>query len=240
MHETVVLYMPDIEGNYIKGFEARVLRKGDDFVVLDRTAFYPLGGGQPSDIGTLSWGDGRVTKVKEVRKKGEIVHRLDGPVPDEGDMVKGALDWDLRYAHMRMHTAQHLVSAVVFDLHGSTTVGNQIHADRSRIDFHPSTLTKDQFQEIADICNERIGAALRVKVYEEEREEIDKKKDKLRISLDLLPRSVRRLRIIEIEDYDICPCAGTHVRNLSELGRVNILKRDNKGKGRVRITYVLE
>ena len=98
----------------------------------------------------------------------------------------------------------------------------------------------DQFQEIADICNERIGAALRVKVYEEEREEIDKKKDKLRISLDLLPRSVRRLRIIEIEDYDICPCAGTHVRNLSELGRVNILKRDNKGKGRVRITYVLE
>jgi misacylated tRNA(Ala) deacylase len=237
MHKTEVLYMPDVESNYIKRFNAKVLRVGEGFVVLDRTAFYPLGGGQPSDKGTLSWGDRTVT-VKEVKKKGEIVHYLDGPVPSEGDTVTGELDWDYRYAHMRMHTAQHLVSAVVFDLFDSVTVGNQIHGERSRIDFQPG-FASDDLQRIEDACNEKLAKGLKVKIYEQDREVLEQRKDMLRISLDLVPKSVRMLRIIEIEGYDVCPCAGTHVRDLNEVGPVKLLKRDSKGKGKVRLTYTL-
>jgi misacylated tRNA(Ala) deacylase len=240
MHKTTILYMPDIEANYIKEFEAKVLRAGEDFVVLDQTAFYPLGGGQPSDTGRLVRGDGSEVMVREVKKKGEVVHRLEGPIPSDGETVKGLIDWDTRYGHMRMHTAQHLVSAVVFDLFGSHTVGNQIHVDHSRIDFHPAELSSEDLERIQARCNEKVQASLPVTIYEQDREELEKRKGMLRITLDLVPRSVRRLRIVEIEGYDVCPCAGTHVRNLSELGRVRILKKENKGKGRTRVTYTLD
>ena len=239
MHKTTMLYMPDIESNYIREFEAKVLRAGEDFVVLDESAFYPLGGGQPSDTGRVQWGQ-KVSVVKEVKKKGEVVHRLDGDVPSEDEIVKGTLDWGRRYGHMCMHTAQHLVSAVVFDMYGSHTVGNQIHGDRSRIDFHPSEITQEDLPRIEAECNERIEKALPVTIYEQDRDELEKRKDMLRITLDLVPRSVRRLRIIEIQGYDVCPCAGTHIKNLSELGKVSILKRENKGKGRVRVSYSLD
>jgi misacylated tRNA(Ala) deacylase len=236
MHQTTLLYMPDIESNYITEFSAKVLRAGKDFVVLDRTAFYPLGGGQPSDIGTLSWGP-ETAKVAEVKKKGEIVHSLKGPVPAEGTVVRGAVDWALRYGHMRMHTAQHLISAVVYDMFGGKTVGNQIHADHSRIDFEPTNLTPEDLEKIKTVCNERVAKAVPVKLYEMERPELEKKKGQLRITLEHLPPSVRSLRIIEIEEYDVCPCAGTHIRNLVEIVGFDKMSRESKGKDRTRVEY---
>lgn len=238
MHPTAMLYMPDIESNYITGFMAKVLRAGTDFVVLDRTAFYPLGGGQPSDTGTLAWA-AETTKVSEVKKKGEVVHSIKGPVPPEGTVVKGAVDWTLRYGHMRMHTAQHLISAIVYDLYGGKTVGNQIHADHSRIDFEPVNLTPEDLEKIRSVCNERVAKAVPVKLYEMERPELEKKKGQLRITLEHLPPSVRSLRIIEIEDYDVCPCAGTHIRNLSEVVGFDQMSRESKGKDRTRVSYTL-
>ncbi len=113
---TVYIYMKDSESNYIREFDAVVRGSGEGFVVLDQSAFYPLGGGQPTDKGWLEWSGGRV-EVREVRKKGGQ-HMVSSPIP-VGEKVRGILDWERRYAHMRMHTAQHVVSAVQIALSGT-------------------------------------------------------------------------------------------------------------------------
>ncbi len=234
---TEVLYMPSIESNYIKDWDAKVEKRKDDYVVLDKSAFYPLGGGQPSDTGYLEWSGGRA-RVREVTKKGIIKHHIEGELP-EGD-VHAVLDWDRRYGHMRMHTAQHIVSGIVYDEFGARTVGNQIYADKSRVDFHPITFADDDLALIETRASEIISRKMDVRIKEEARDSLEQRVDSQRANLDLLPRSIRQLRIVEIGDFDICPCAGTHVRNTDELGRVKIIKKENKGKERERIVYVLE
>jgi len=236
---TEMLYMPDTEANYIKEFDATVLESADDYVVLDRTAFYPVGGGQPSDTGVLKW-DGGSAEVLEVTKRGGVKHHIRGDMPPTGEKVRGILDWERRYGHMRMHTAQHIVSGIVYDEFGARTVGNQLYADRSRIDFQPVKFTDDDLAKIEKMANEMIGRNYPVEIREVEREQVERMVKPERCNLDLLPKSVKNLRVVFIGDADICPCAGTHVRNTSELGRVKILKKENKGKQRMRISYVLE
>jgi len=236
---TEILYMKDAESNYIREFDARVIARGFDHVVLDRTAFYAVGGGQPSDTGALSWTGGRA-EVREVTKKGQIEHHLvqnPDTVPDE---VRGTLDWDRRYAHMRMHTAQHIISGVVYDMFHARTVGNQIYHDRSRIDFAPVTFTDDMLAEVQAKCNDIFAKGTPVDISTISRETLERDVDAQRANLDLLPKSVRELRVVTIGDFDICPCAGTHVRSLGEIGRLKITKRERKGKDRERVTYELE
>lgn len=229
--------MKDIESNYIKEFNAKVLKKKDNYVVLDKSAFYPLGGGQPSDTGIIKWSGGE-SRVAEVQKKGIIKHIINGELP-EGD-VHAVIDWDRRYAHMKMHTAQHIISGVVYDLYKARTVGNQIHADHSRVDFYPISLSDEHLKKIEEKSNEVIQRNSPVKIYEEERESLEKRTDPLRSNLDLIPSSIKNLRIVEIEGFDVCPCAGTHVRSTGELGTLEILKKENKGKDKERITYTLK
>ncbi len=236
---TQLLYMDDIESNYIKEFEATVERTGEDFVVLDRSAFYPEGGGQPSDNGLLKWDD-EESEVVNVEKKGDVVHRLEGEVPPEGTEVECELDWEKRYEHMKLHTAQHLFSAAVYDMYGGSTVGNQIYTDYSRVDFEPVDLSEDDIQDIEDAVNRMIEEEHPVSIYEEKRSVLEEKIEGDRVNLDLLPKSIKVLRVIDIDGYDICPCAGTHVRNTEEIGGVSITKMENKGKDRQRIYYELE
>ncbi|MEE9151771.1 MAG: alanyl-tRNA editing protein, partial [Thermoplasmata archaeon] len=205
--------------------------------VLDKSAFYPLGGGQPSDTGVLRWSGGE-SRVAEVQKKGIIKHVISGELP-EGD-VHCILDWERRYAHMKMHTAQHVISGVVYDLFDARTVGNQIHADRSRVDFYPINLSEENLKIIERASNEVIGRNSPVKIYEEGRESLEERIDPLRSNLDLIPASIKNLRIVEIEGFDVCPCAGTHVRSTGELGTLEIIEKENKGKERERITYTLK
>ncbi|UCE74397.1 MAG: alanyl-tRNA editing protein [Methanomassiliicoccales archaeon] len=234
---TELLYMNDIEGNYVREFDAKVVKKKDNYVVLDKSAFYPLGGGQPSDTGVLKWQGGE-SRVAEVQKKGIIKHIISGELP-EGD-VHGILDWEKRYAHMKMHTAQHVISGVVYDLFNARTVGNQIHAEYSRVDFYPISLSDEDLKKIEDASNEVIGRNSPVNIYEEGRDSLEKRTDPLRSNLDLIPSSIKNLRIVEIEGFDVCPCAGTHVKTTKELGRLKITKKENKGKDRERIVYTLE
>ncbi|MCK4265755.1 MAG: alanyl-tRNA editing protein [Thermoplasmata archaeon] len=234
---TEVLYMPSIESNYIKDWDAKVEKRKDDYVVLDKSAFYPLGGGQPSDTGYLEWSGGRA-RVREVTKKGIIKHHIEGELP-EGD-VHAVLDWDRRYGHMRMHTAQHIVSGIVYDEFGARTVGNQLYAERSRIDFQPAHFTKEDLDRIAEMANQVIARNIDVTIQEEGRDSLEQRVSPERCNLDLIPQSVRKLRIVEIPGFDVCPCAGTHVRNTGELGKVKMIKRENKGKDRERIIYILE
>lgn len=235
---TDLLYMEDIDGNYIKEFEASVTRDGDDFIVLDKTAFYPEGGGQPSDTGIISW-DGKESRVIKVEKKGDIIHRLEGEVPDEGTDVSCKLDWGKRYQHMKLHTAQHLFSAVIYEEFRGETVGNQIYTDYSRVDFEPVDLSDEDVQKIEDEINEIIEDAVPVKVYEEDRSTLEMEIEEGRVNLSLLPKSIKKLRVIDISGHDICPCAGTHVKNTEEIGGVKITDVENKGKNRQRIYYEL-
>lgn len=236
---TKMLYMDDIDGNYIKEFEAEILKIKDDYVVLDQTAFYPLGGGQPSDQGKLVK-DGREYVVKEVTKKGIVKHHLESNEGlAVGDKVEGILDWENRHALMRMHTAQHLISAMVYDTYKARTVGNQIYADRSRIDFEPLKKADADLALIEERMNEFVKMELPVAVSEEQRDHLEETVDAAKCNLDLLPSSIKQLRVIKVGDIDICPCAGTHIKNTKEIGTVKILKKDNKGAGRCRITYEL-
>jgi misacylated tRNA(Ala) deacylase len=233
---TEFLYMPNIEANYIREWDAKVVAHGDDWVELDRTAFYPEGGGQPSDTGCLEWPGGKAT-VKMVTKKGAVKHFLEGPIP-EGN-VHCLLNWERRYGHMRMHTAQHIVSGVVYDTWGARTVGNQLYHDRARVDFHPIKFTDEQLAIIEKTANEIIARDIEVRVTQELRSELEKRVNEERCNLDLIPKSVSDLRVIEVAGFDVCPCAGTHVRNTRELGKVHILECESKGKDRCRVTYEL-
>jgi misacylated tRNA(Ala) deacylase len=229
--------MKSIDDNYIKEFDATVIENKDDYVCLDKTAFYPLGGGQPSDTGMIKW-DERQSIVKEVTKKGEkIRHMLAGEKPPEGKSVRAKLDWDKRFAHMKMHTAQHIISGIVFDNFNARTVGNQIHADYSRVDFSPANFSDEDLENIKNKFNEKIKQNMPVIIYEEERAKLEKRVDQQRANLDLLPKFIKKLRIVEIKDFDICPCAGTHVKNTSEIPKIENLEKESKGKNITRLIY---
>ena len=239
---TIQYHMTSHDGTYKRNFEAEVTGVFPGIIELDQTAFYHLGGGQPADTGTLSWDDGE-GKVFDVRKKNRIRHMVDGDLPEVGSTVAGSIDWDRRYSHMRMHTSQHLVSAVVSEKYGSDTVGNQIGGDKSRIDFKPLKLSDSEINMLQDDVNDYIAKDLKIDINEADRSELENNPD-IRSSMSsglwkMLPSSVKRLRVISIGDIDVCPCAGTHVRSLSEIGSVEFVKKDNKGAEKQRLTYIL-
>ena len=239
---TLQYHMDSHDGTYKKEFQSKVTAVYPGIVELEETAFYHLGGGQPSDKGTLNWEDGE-SIVYDVRKKNRIRHMVEGDLPEVGDSVNGKLNWDRRYTHMRMHTSQHLVSAIVSDLYGADTVGNQIGFDKSRIDFKPLKLSMNEIDDLIDRTNEYIAKDISVKISEANRSDLEGNPE-IRSSMSsglwkLLPKSVNRLRVISIGEIDVCPCAGTHVRSLEEIGKVEFVRRDNKGAGKQRLTYTL-
>jgi misacylated tRNA(Ala) deacylase len=238
-----MLYMEGgLERCYERTFTARVVEAQADYVTLDQTLFYPLGGGQEWDTGTLAIPDGRRAVVREVTKRGPVKHVV-GPGHGlrPGDEVKGEIDWERRIAHMRMHTAQHLVSGLAYELFGGPrTVGNQIHRSRSRIDFNPINLTNEMLRDLQAAANDAVRAAYPITTATMRRDEIDAELPPERTNMDLLPKSVTDLRVIRIgKDVDLCPCAGTHVLNTKEIGELTILRRTSKGSGTQRIEYTL-
>lgn len=260
---TDLLWMPASDGskgtqgnpNYVKSFDAKVQKVLDDWAMLDRTAFYAEGGGQPSDVGNITW-DGGEAAVTFVSKKGAVKHTFRGDTPPAGAVVHGEIDWDLRYKHMRMHTSQHLLSGVVWKLRQGRTAGNQIHAETSRVDFEPAKFSQDDLKDVENEVNRILAADVPILVYDEDRSVLEARlaADKTggdRSLLNLVPQSVKRLRIVEIADpqqklgnwgrtIDFCPCAGTHVASTGEIGKMEILGREAKGANRERIEYLLK
>ena len=234
---TEQLHMSSFEGTYTREFSATVEAVYPGIVELDRTAFYPMGGGQPSDHGRLAW-EGGEASVEDVRKKHRLRHMVEGDLPEVGATVSGSIDWERRYSHMRMHTSQHLVSAVVDQMHGARTVGNQLYTDKARRDFLPLRLSPAQLSEVEAEANRYLAKDIPVTITEAERSELEQN-PLVRSNLSLLPASIRRLRVISIGSLDTCPCAGTHVRSTAEIGEVEFIKRDNKGSGKQRLTYAL-
>ncbi len=237
---TKILYMDDIDSNYIKDFSAKVIRNKDDYILLDKTAFYPMGGGQPSDTGFIDW-DNKKSEVIQVVKKGDVIkHILSGEKPSTDMQIHASINWDKRYKHMKMHTAQHILSGIVFDNYKARTVGNQIHADYSKVDFYPVKFSERDLEDIVKKFNEIISKNISLKIYMEERTSLEKRVDSQRSNLDLLPKYISMLRIVEIQNFDICPCAGTHVKNTSDIPYIKEIRRETKGKDNDRIIYSLD
>ncbi len=233
---TDLVYFSDC---YASQFEATVTGSDGDHCELDRTAFYPEGGGQPSDTGTLHWdsGEARVTLVH--RDGSRVIHELSGEAPGIGMGVKGTLDWERRYAHMRYHTAQHLLSAHFLEKFGAGTTGNQISNRGARIDFDLPALTPEIIGEAEDAIAKWVAESIPIVIRMLPREVALRTLDASRTRIDRLPRSVRTLRIVEIQGVDTVACGGTHVRNTSEIGEFRITRTASKGKGRKRIEFTL-
>ena len=236
------LYLTSIEAAYDEEFVATVTKVEENKIVLDKTLFYPLGGGQNWDLGVLNGPNGELN-VTEVRGRDIIEHTVDDVFELEvGDEVTGLIDFERRYAHMKMHTAQHLVSGIAYELfNGVRTVGNQIHTDRSRIDFHPIQFTDEMLQQLQTEVNGKIKQALDVTDSQMTRDEINAIMPQERTNMDLLPTFINDLRVVTIGDQqDMCPCAGTHVRNISEIGEIEFTGKKSKGKGKQRVSYILK
>jgi misacylated tRNA(Ala) deacylase len=243
---TELIYMDTLDNAYVSALRARVVEVGPGFVLLDRSIFYPEGGGQPSDRGTLTLVDPatqatRQVEVTKIEKKHGVRHLVTGDLTGvtPGMQVVEEIDWARRYDHMRHHTSQHLVSALALELFGAKTVGNQLYRDRARIDLFPWKPTDADLQHLLQQCNARMDSGRSVRAREVDRSELENGPVAARANLNLVPPMLQRLRVIEIEGTDICPCAGTHVRDTRELGNVGSTKLDNKGKDRVRLEYTL-
>ena len=238
---TKKLYLESIEAAYLEEFTAEVIAIEDNKIVLDQTLFYPLGGGQNWDLGSIDGPNGKMNVI-EVRGRDTIHHTIEDTFELEiGDEVSGTIDFERRYAHMKMHTAQHLVSGIAYEMFdGVRTVGNQIHTEKSRIDFKPIQFTEDMLLELQSAVNEKIQLGLEVTDSQMTRDEINSIMPQERTNMDLLPSFIDDLRVVTIGDkQDLCPCAGTHVRNISEIKGIGFIGKKSKGKGTQRVTYEL-
>jgi misacylated tRNA(Ala) deacylase len=237
---TELLYYPNNE--YQKEFDSKAskVKEVDGYICLKETLFYKEGGGQPADHGKISW-NGKDAQVTDVQKKqGEVRHLIEGKFPEPGQEVHGEIDWDRRYRHMRMHTAQHVLSWVVLNMYDASTAGNQIHEDYSRIDFKPVNFTEKHIEKIENGVNSLIQKELEVKKKEIARELVEERVQEGRTNLDIIPDSIDPLRVVIIGEEDLCPCGGTHVDNIKEIGRINIKNRITKGADVERLEFELE
>jgi misacylated tRNA(Ala) deacylase len=239
---TELLYATDA---YLKEMDATVQEVRDGAVILDRTAFYATGGGQPHDTGTLTWagsdGNTRQCRVIEVRKQGpDVLHKIEGEAPPVGAAVHGEIDWERRYALMRHHTALHSMSGVIYRLYGSLVTGGQMYVDRARMDFALEDLSPEKLQAIEDETNRLMAEGHPVHISILPREEAFQIPDLIRTNINLLPPAIQEVRVVNIEGIDQQADGGTHVANTQEVGRVRITKTENKGRLNKRLEIVVE
>src|ERR671921_234864 len=201
-----------LKDSYTKEFEARVVKLDGREVILDRTAFYPGGGGQPPDKGSLGIGPIEATVVDVRREGGEVIHVMDRPIPDTVRDLKGALEWGRRFAHMRYHTALHVLSGVIWRNFDARVTGGQMRTDRARMDFSfPGDWTAEVVGDIEHLTNEAIAEKRPVSVYELGREQALAIPDLIRTQVNLVPERLETVRIVEIEGIDTQADGGTHV-----------------------------
>ncbi len=225
------------EDSYIRECDATVVAIDDGAVILDRTMFYPLGGGQPGDTGEITCAGGKATVVDTRYGAGGAIRHVvaeNSDLPEVGQQVHASIDWDRRYRHMRMHTALHLLGSVL--KYGVT--GGNISADKSRLDF--------DMEDTID--KEAVGVAIRSLVEADHavtcrwitEEELEAQPDLVRTMSVQPPKGRGKVRLLEIESVDLQPCGGTHVRSTAEIGKVRIGKVEKKGKRNRRVNIHLD
>ncbi len=228
---------------YLATCEAVVLEVTGEGVVLDRTVFYPRGGGQPGDSGVLTseGGEVAVTDTFTSRETGQLLHRIDGALPEAGAAVTATIDWGRRHMHMRTHTALHALSGVVFTGFGAkVTGGNMESGGIGRMDFELDSMSKGFGNEVEELLNARLAEDRPVHVLVLPRAEALADPDLIRTKVNLIPASVDPIRIIDIEGIDKQADGGTHVRSTGEVGRVRVVKTESKGKANKRMRIQLD
>ena len=229
---TELLYTTDA---YVSEFEATVTQHVEGGVVLDRTAFYPGGGGQPNDTGTLSAGE-QTWVVTAVKKAGGApVHFIDGELPPVGAAVVGRLDWTRRYQLMRTHTAMHILCGVVFRDYGAQVTGGNMDPLHGRMDFEFETMRQELVAAIEEAINAEVAAARPVRVRILPRAEAFAIPDLIRTKINLLPEGITEVRTVELVGLDLQADGGTHVANTREVGRIRVTDYKSKGKINKRI-----
>jgi misacylated tRNA(Ala) deacylase len=230
------LYMDDC---YLREFEAVVTDVNGKYVVLDNTAFYPNSGGQPNDTGKMVCNGIDYNVVYVAKVGGNISHEVDKEGLKPGDKIKGVIDWDRRYMFMRYHTASHVMSGIINKETGAEITGNQIAADKTRIDFNLETFNKDDLSRWQDEANIIVNEAHDVILKMLSREEALKIPAIFKLAKGF-PETIKVLRIVEIMGFDQQACGGTHLRNTKEIGRIEITGTENKGKNNRRIYFILK
>jgi misacylated tRNA(Ala) deacylase len=237
---TELLYQTD---SYLKEFDAEVTAADAESraIILNRSAFYPGGGGQPNDTGHLTLTGGHVYTVEKVKKQGtDVLHFLGGdlPLPEVGAQVHGKIDWDRRYQLMRTHSALHVLCGTVFRDYGALVTGGNMEPGNGRMDFEFERLQGELVGEIEAAVNKEVEAGHDIRVKILPREEAFKIPDLIRTKINLLPEGITEVRTVEIVGLDLQADGGTHVRNTSEIGKIKVV--DYKSKGAINKRIYIE
>ena len=236
---TELLFQTD---SYLKKFDATILEinKEENAVVIDRTAFYPGGGGQPNDTGIILATEASlfVTRVKS--QGGKVWHWIDGMLPAVGTKIKGQIDWDRRFKLMRTHTALHVLCGVIWRDYGAQVTGGNMEPLKGRMDFEFETLQKELVKEIEQKINFEIQQGRDVKIKILPRAEAFNIPDLIRTKINLLPEHIKKVRTVEIVGLDLQADGGTHVANTNEVGHVHVVDYKSKGQINKRIYIELD
>jgi misacylated tRNA(Ala) deacylase len=238
---TELLYQTD---SYLQEFDATITSVLDESraVILDKTAFYPGGGGQPCDFGTLLV-NGVVYQVEKVKKQGdEVLHFLGGdmPLPAPNSISHGTLDWVRRYNLMRTHTALHILCGTVFRDYSALVTGGDMEPLKGRLDFEFETMKGELVREIEAAINKEVRQARDIRIKILPREEAFQIPDLIRTKINLLPQGIQQVRTVELVGLDLQADGGTHVHNTSEVGSIRIADYKSKGAINKRIYIELE
>ena len=212
----------------------------DGRVLLDRTVFYPGGGGQPPDTGELVLGEDRLAVVRVAADDRGVWHWVEGGLPPNGTRVRGEVDWDRRYRLMRVHTAMHALCGVVWDRFSSPVTGGNMEPGVGRLDFELPDWDPEDRDPLEEELNRQLQAGRPVEIDFLPREEADRDPSLIRTKVSLLPASLREVRVVDIVGLDRQADGGTHVASTREVGRVRIAKVESKGKGFRRIRLAVD
>lgn len=233
---TELIYHSD---SYTREIKARVVSEIDGGVALDKTIFYPGGGGQPADEGKLL-SMGYVARLEKVRKIGtDVVHWLHGPLPDVGHFVKCKINWDRRYLLMRTHTALHILCGVIWRDFEAQVTGGNMEPGSGRLDFELESMSGDFAEQIEERINAEVHAARPVRVNVLPRQEAFEIPDLIRTKINLLPEAITEVRTVEIVGLDLQADGGTHVANTREVGPIQVVEHRSKGRMNKRIRIQL-
>jgi len=225
--------------SYLREFEARVLQVVGNRVVLDQTVFHPLTGGVACDTGFLSKENARfrVARVEINRETMEISHVLEREADlKQGDIVKGVIDWERRYRLMRLHTAAHMIAAIMYTDYNALITGGQVDTDHARLDFNLPRTDREIFEATVEKATKEAGKGIELKIYFLARDEALKMPGVVKLA-EKMPPEEKELRIVEIPGIDLQADGGPHVKNTSDIGEIRLLKIENKGKNQRRLYF---